>query len=123
MVALLMESKPDSDMLRAGSTQVRFVPVFAGRLLEVLAPVRLETSETGVALRMLPSASARAPDVILARAFLTAPVTEQTVITATEKTRKHCSFLQLPMRIQFFSNEVYCLPLTCIGRAVFHLPF
>ena len=123
MVALLMESKPDSDMLRAGPTQVRFVPVFAGRLLEVLAPVRLETSETGVALRMLLSASASAPDVILARAFLAAPVTEQTVVTATEKTRKHCSFLQLPMLVQFFSNEVYFLPLTCIGRAFFHLPF
>ena len=65
-----MESKPDSDMLRAGPTQVRFVPVFGSRLLEVLAPVRLVTSETGVALRMLLSASASAPDVILARAFL-----------------------------------------------------
>jgi hypothetical protein len=123
MVALLMESKPDSDMLRAGPTLVWFVSVFGSRLLEVLAPERLVTSEAGVALRMLLCASASAPDMILARAILAAPVTEQTVFTATEKTRKHCSFLHLPMLVQFLSNEVYFLPLTCIGRAFVHHPF
>ena len=59
MVALLMESKPDSDMLWAGPTHVRVVPVLAGRLLEVLAPLRLEAAPTGVILSMLLSALAR----------------------------------------------------------------
>ena len=88
-----MESKPDSDTLWAGPTQVRFVPVLAGRLLEVLAPLRLEAAETGVILGMLRSASARAPVMTLAGAVLTALVTEKAVSTATEKTRKRCILL------------------------------
>ena len=118
-----MEPKFDSDMFRAGPTLVWLVPMFGSWLLEVLAPERLVASEAGVAFRMLLCASASAPDVILARAFLAAPVTEQTVFTATEKTRKHCSFLHLPVLVQFFSNVVYFAPLTWIGRAFFHHPF
>ena len=123
MVALLMESKPDSDTLWAGPTHVRFVLVLAGQLLEVLAPLWLVAAETGVVLSMLRSASASAPVVTLAGAVLTAPVTEKTVSTATEKTRKHCSFLHLPMLVQFFSNVVYFASLTWIGCAFFHHPF
>ena len=123
MVALRMEPKFDSDMFRAGPTLVWLVPMFGSWLLEVLAPERLVASEAGVTLCMLLCTSACAPDMILARATLAAPVTEQTALTATEKARKDCSLLHLPMLVQFFSNVVYFAPVTWFGCAFFHHPF